>query len=45
MDRIYYFDVPLRYQALSEQYPDLITIRPFGHFAAEKEAVLGVRDH
>jgi len=40
MDRIYYFDVPARYQNLTEQYPHLITIHQFGHLFVEIEAVL-----
>ncbi len=32
MERIYYFDVPGRYQELSDQFPDVITIRQFGEF-------------
>ncbi|MHB1765549.1 MAG: hypothetical protein ACYCS1_08495 [Gammaproteobacteria bacterium] len=40
MDRIYYFDVPIRYQALTDQYPNVIVIKPFGEFFTEREAVL-----
>jgi hypothetical protein len=40
MDRIYYFDVPVRYQELTQQFPDLIAIKQFGEFFNEKEAVL-----
>lgn len=40
MDRIYYFDIPGRYQTLTEQYPYLITIKPFGEFFSERESVL-----
>lgn len=40
MDRIYYFDVPVRYQELTEQFPDVIVIKQFGAFFSEKEAVL-----
>jgi len=40
MDRIYYFDIPGRYKALTEQYPDVISIKPFGEFFSEREAVL-----
>ena len=32
MDRIYYFDMPARYKALTDKYPDLIPIKPFGEF-------------
>lgn len=40
MDRIYYFDIPSRYQTLTDQYPDVISIKPFGEFFSEREAVL-----
>jgi hypothetical protein len=40
MDRIYYFDVPCRYQALTDKYPEVIVIKPFGEFFREREAVL-----
>lgn len=40
MDRIYYFDVPVRYQALTEQFPDVIAIKQFGEFFNEREAVV-----
>lgn len=40
MDRIYYFDVPARYQELTDRYPEVISIRQFGNFFAEREAVL-----
>ena len=40
MDRIYYFDVPDRYQALTQQFPDVIVIKQFGEFFSEREAVL-----
>jgi hypothetical protein len=40
MDRIYYFDVPVRYQELTDHFPDVITIKQFGDFFNEKEAVL-----
>ena len=40
MDRIYYFDVPCRYQVLTDQYPEVIVIKPFGEFFMEREAVL-----
>lgn len=41
MARVYYFDLPSRYQALTESYPDLIQIRRFEEFFTEKESVLG----
>jgi hypothetical protein len=40
MDRIYYFDVPERYQALTQQFPEVIAIKQFGEFFSEREAVL-----
>lgn len=40
MDRIYYFDIPERYQALTTQFPDVIVIKQFGEFFTEKEAIL-----
>lgn len=40
MDRIYYFDIPGRYQALTAQHPDVIVIKQFGEFFSEREAVL-----
>lgn len=40
MDRIYYFDVPVRYQALTQQFPDVVAIKQFGEFFKEREAVL-----
>ena len=41
IDRIYYFDVPVRYQELTNTHPDLIQIKQFGEFFIEKESVLG----
>src|SRR3990167_470156 len=40
MDRIYFFDVPGRYQALTEAFPDIIQIKPFSDFFSEREEVL-----
>jgi len=40
MDRIYYFDIPARYQTLTRRYPDVITIRQFGEFFTEKDEVV-----
>ncbi len=40
MDRIYYFDIPTRYKALTNDYPEVISIQPFGEFFTEIEAVL-----
>jgi len=42
IDRIYYFDVPARYQELTDTYPKLIQIRQFGELFSEKASVLGV---
>lgn len=39
MDRIYYFDVPARYLALTEQYREVIQIRQFGEFFNEAAEV------
>lgn len=40
MDRIYYFDPPERYLALTTKYPDVIQIKQFGEFFTEKTVVL-----
>ncbi len=40
LDRIYYFDIPARYQVLTNQHPDVIVIKQFGEFFNEREAVL-----
>jgi hypothetical protein len=40
MTRIYYFDAPERYRALTAAYPHAIQIKPFGEFFAEKDEVL-----
>lgn len=42
VDRIYYFDLPDRYQTLTMRYPDVIAIKSFGEFftESEREAVL-----
>jgi hypothetical protein len=40
MDRIYYFDPPDRYLALSAQHPERMVIRQFGEFFREKDKVL-----
>lgn len=40
MDRIYYFDIPDRYQTLTTQFPTVIVIKQFGEFFTEREAVL-----
>lgn len=40
MDRIYYFDVPCRYELLTQNYPEVIVVKQFGEFFTEREAVL-----
>jgi hypothetical protein len=40
-DRIYYFDIPLQYAQLASEHPDLIVIRHFGDFFAERLAEEG----
>jgi hypothetical protein len=40
INRIYYFDIPERYKALTDAYPDTINIKTFGDFFTEKESVL-----
>ena len=40
MDRIYYFDIPARYQELTERFPDVIVIKQFGEFFRERDLVL-----
>lgn len=40
MDRIYYFDLPKRYEILSTQFPQLLSIKQFGEFFTEKGTVL-----
>lgn len=42
IDRIYYFDVPSRYQALTDACPGLIQIKQFEEFFREKASVLGL---
>ena len=37
MECIYYFDLPVRYQELTTQYPDVIVIRPFHEFFSQGE--------
>ena len=41
MERIYYFDVPCRYQALTHNYADVIQIKQFGEFFTEKVSLFG----
>jgi hypothetical protein len=40
MERIYYFDVPVRYAALAQRFPTEMPVRIFGDFFIEKEEVL-----
>ena len=40
LDRIYYFDIPDRYQVLTDEYPKVIAVKPFVEFFNEREAVL-----
>ena len=40
MDRIYYFDVPVRYQELTQVFPSVIQIRPFQEFFTEIVSVV-----
>lgn len=37
IDRIYYFDIPERYLTLATEYPNVISIKPFGEFFTETE--------
>lgn len=43
MDRIYYFDMPERYQVLTTRYPNVISIKSFGEFFTEIEKVAVLR--
>ena len=40
MDRIYYFDIPTRYQELTNSFPQVIQIKPFGEFFIEKDVLV-----
>ena len=40
MDRIYYFDLPKRYQDLTDSFPTVIQIKQFGEFFTEKDKVV-----
>lgn len=35
MERIYYFDMPVRYQELTDEFPSVIQIKPFQEFFTE----------
>ena len=39
MERIYYFDLPVRYQELTDEFPSVIAIRPFHEFFTELATV------
>lgn len=39
MERIYYFDIPVRYQELTDEFPSVIAIRPFHAFFTESASV------
>ena len=41
MERIYYFDLPVRYHALTEEFPSVIQIKPFQEFVNEIDLVVG----
>lgn len=41
MDRIYYFDVPVRYRELTNDFSSTIQIKPFYEFLTEIESVVG----
>lgn len=41
MESIYYFDLPVRYQELTDEFPSAITIRPFHEFFTETAYVAG----
>lgn len=40
LDRIYYFDVPVAYQQLTNAYPGVISIKEFREFFVEREVLL-----
>jgi len=39
LDKIYYFDVPERYQALTDSFPNIIEIRQFGQFFSQIDSI------
>lgn len=40
MERIYYFDLPVRYQALTDDFPDVIRILPFKEYFTAAPSVV-----
>ena len=40
MERIYYFDLPARYQQLTDDFPDVIQIRPFTEYFTTASSVV-----
>jgi hypothetical protein len=44
MARIYYFDIPRRYDELSRKHPDTLSFKSFASFMGEKEALLASSD-
>ena len=41
MERIYYFDMPIRYRELTNAFPSVIQIRPFQELFTEITTVVG----
>lgn len=41
MERIYYFDMPIRYRELTDAFPSVIQIRPFQELFTEITTVVG----
>jgi hypothetical protein len=40
LDKIYYFDVPERYQVLTNEFPEIIEIKQFGEFFNQIESIV-----
>ncbi len=40
LDRIYYFDIPQRYQELTDSFPDVIRIQQFGDFFSQANSIV-----
>ncbi len=40
LDRIYYFDVPVRYQQMTDKHPELLVVKEFAEFFRERAVVL-----